>query len=218
MKKVVALCSGGIDSTVMLHSFKQDGYDVTALIVEYGQRHKKETSYAANMCDDLGVLRRHCYLEMPVSKVPLLGEGEIPDGYYTDESMKQTIVPSRNAIFISIAFGLAVSISADEVATAVHSGDHPIYPDCRPEFISSLEVALRLGTESRTRLSAPFAQKTKSDIVVIGNKLGVDFSKTWSCYKGRELHCGKCGTCTERKEAFQLAKVRDPTIYEMEET
>jgi len=211
--KIVTLCSGGLDSTVLLYFLRHEGHEVVALIFEYGQKHKKETSYAANKCDDLGVLRHHCYLDSPVANVPLMGKGEIPNGYYTDESMKKTIVPSRNATFLSIAWGVAINKNADAISFAAHSGDHPIYPDCRPEFVNAMETALRMGSESDMRILTPFIGKDKTAIVKIGSTLGVDFADTWSCYKGEKFHCGKCGTCSERIEAFQLSGVKDPTIY-----
>ena len=129
--------------------------------------------------------------------------------------MKQTIVPNRNAIMLSIAYGIAIAQGAELVAFAAHAGDHAIYPDCRPEFVESLETALNVGSswDVPIRIRGPFLNSTKSDIVLTGYELGVPFSSTWSCYKGGFLHCGTCGTCYERREAFKLAGVTDPTHY-----
>lgn len=216
--KIVTLCSGGLDSTVLLYFLRHEGHEVVALIFDYGQKHKKEISYAANKCDDLAIPRYTCYLESPIFDVPLMGGGEIPDGYYTDESMKKTIVPSRNATFLSIAFGVALNKNADAVSFAAHSGDHPIYPDCRPNFVRAMETALRIGSESNISIFTPFIGMDKTAIVEIGSTLKVDFADTWSCYKGGKFHCGKCGTCSERKEAFRLCGVKDPTIYKESQT
>lgn len=210
--KVVALYSGGLDSTVLLHYLKKEGHEVVALSFDYGQMHKKEISYAKKNCDELGVNRYVCKVQLPIS-VPLMGEGKIPNGYYTDESMKKTIVPSRNAIFLSIAWGVALNLDVNAVSFAAHGGDHPIYPDCRPDFVDAMEFALRLGSDSLMRIYTPFIDTDKTGIVKVGDTLGVAFSSTWSCYKGDEVHCGKCGTCSERIEAFQLSGVPDPTTY-----
>jgi 7-cyano-7-deazaguanine synthase len=139
---------------------------------------------------------------------------DVPEGHYEAESMKATVVPNRNAIMISIAYGHAVSIGAETVGVGVHAGDHAIYPDCRAQFIDMLSSTLQVGNDSDLRIYAPFIDKTKSDIVKYGTALGVPFDLTWSCYKGLEKHCGRCGTCVERKEAFQLAGVNDPTEYD----
>jgi 7-cyano-7-deazaguanine synthase len=142
--------------------------------------------------------------------------GEIPEGHYEAENMKQTVVPFRNAIMLSIAGGFAESVGAEGLVIAAHGGDHAIYPDCREEFMQAMGETLRLGTYARIRLLRPFIAMTKGDIVAEGKRLGVDFARTWSCYKGGDVHCGRCGTCVERREAFQLAGVPDPTEYAAE--
>ena len=139
---------------------------------------------------------------------------DLPEGHYEEESMKATIVPNRNMILLSLAAGHALSIGFDTVAYAAHAGDHTIYPDCRPEFASAMENALGLADWQKLGLHRPFVDKTKADLVRIGHELGVPFESTWSCYAGRDLHCGRCGTCVERKEAFALAGIADPTEYE----
>lgn len=211
--KVVTLYSGGLDSTVLLYFLRQEGHEVIALSFDYGQTHKKELNYAAHTTKKYTIPHYTCHLESPIFDVPLMGGGEIPEGYYTDENMKRTIVPSRNATFLSIAWGVAVNKDAEAVAFAAHSGDHPIYPDCRPDFVAAMEIALRIGSESSVRMFTPFIGMDKVAIVEMGSTLGVDFADTWSCYKGEKVHCGKCGTCRERREAFQISGVNDPTIY-----
>lgn len=217
MSEVVVVYSGGLDSTVMLYDLVDRDFDVVhALSFNYGQSHVKELSYAKEHCDSLRIPLSCIDLKLPYLGVPLIdGEG-IPDGYYTDESMKQTIVPNRNAIMLSIAYGVAVNLHADLVAIAAHSGDHPIYPDCRAAFMDCIEKAFQLGTDQQVKIFTPYVSVDKTEIVRVGNKIGVEFEKTWSCYKGMGVHCGKCGTCTERREAFTLAEVFDPTTYEEE--
>lgn len=146
----------------------------------------------------------------------LTGEGEVPDGHYAQDNMRQTIVPNRNAIMLAIAFGYAAARKADAVGTAVHGGDHFIYPDCRPAFISAFDTMQRLALDGYADIAllTPYVEGPKSDIVADGARLGVPFDQTWSCYKGGVQHCGRCGTCVERREAFAVAGVQDPTAYE----
>jgi 7-cyano-7-deazaguanine synthase len=143
----------------------------------------------------------------------LSGGGEIPDGHYEEASMKSTVVPFRNGIMLSIAAGFAESRGAEAVVIAAHSGDHAIYPDCRESFLEPMACAIREGTYARIELLRPFVAMDKAAIARQGAELGVDFSRTWSCYKGGEIHCGTCGTCVERREAFELAGLPDPTAY-----
>ena len=140
-------------------------------------------------------------------------EIEVPEGHYAEDNMKATVVPNRNMILLSVAAGWAISSKYDRIAYAAHSGDHAIYPDCRNEFAEALDGAIRLADWHEVSLYRPFVDMTKADIVSLGAKLGVPFEKTWSCYKGQDLHCGRCGTCVERREAFYLAGVDDPTTY-----
>lgn len=223
MKKAVVLLSGGIDSTVLLYSMIAD-YECYPLAINYGQRHSKELLAARNVCEARGggLLHRLRYLDLRVlgQLLPssLTGVGKIPEGHYADESMKATVVPNRNMILLSLAAGYAQGIGAHYVAYAAHEGDHPIYPDCRPEFIIAVDEAVHLGTgwaQEGVRLLAPFVLVAKKDIVTLGKSLNVPFHLTWSCYVGGDIHCGKCGTCVERREAFQLARVKDPTVYEV---
>jgi len=228
MKKAVSLMSGGMDSTTLAYMLKSQGYDLHLLSFDYGQRHRKELFVAMQLAKELGadhdIVGLHVDLEEGFLPLAALLKGSsltdeavpVPDGHYAEESMKQTVVPNRNAIMLSIAYGVAVAEGAKLVAFGAHSGDHAIYPDCRPEFVHALNHALILGNEWADpvpRIEGPFLDRTKAQIATIGQGLGVPWEKTWTCYKGGEIHCGRCGTCVERREAFRLARVEDPTKY-----
>jgi 7-cyano-7-deazaguanine synthase len=232
--KAVTLLSGGLDSTTLAYHLKdkydERGIDLIALSFDYGQRHIKELDVAGDMAELLGA--EHHIIELAVADsvdddteplASILGGSSltdssvpVPDGHYAEESMKQTIVPNRNAIMLSIAYGVAVARGAELVAFAAHSGDHAIYPDCRPDFVYNLNYALKLGNswaDPIPTIDGTFLSMSKADIAKDAVRLGVPIEKTWSCYKGGDLHCGTCGTCTERREAFELAGVTDPTEY-----
>lgn len=216
MKDSVIIVSGGLDSITLLY----DKAETIALAVsfDYGQNHgAKELPFAAHHCRKLGIP----HITIPLSfmhryfKSSLLDGAEaIPEGHYAEENMKSTVVPFRNGIMLAIATGIAESHGLKRVYIANHGGDHTIYPDCRPDFIQAMDGAATAGTFVNVRIEAPYTNITKTDIVRRGTALGVDYSKTWSCYKGSDVHCGKCGTCVERKEAFLEAGVKDPTEYE----
>ena len=215
--KTVLIYSGGLDSTVLLYHLLAAGHEVHALSIDYGQRHRCELDHAASICKELSVPNPLADLS---AIQPLLAgssltspEIEVAEGHYTEESMKSTVVPNRNMILLAIATGHALSIGAEEIAYAAHSGDHAIYPDCRNEFADAMAEAIRLADWSVVELSRPFVDWNKADIVRRGAELGLPFEETWSCYKGGEIHCGRCGTCVERREAFDLADVADPTTY-----
>lgn len=219
MNRCVVLLSGGIDSTVLMYSLIAE-YEVHPLTINYGQRHYKEVMAARNVCEARGnwLLRRWRYLDLGnlrfILPSALTGEGDVPEGGYDKETMSQTVVPNRNMIFLSIAAGYAEGINASFVAYAAHTEDHYLYPDTRPEFIDSVGETIKLGTGEKVRLIEPFTYKTKSDIITFGKTFTVPFKSTWSCYRGGDIHCGECSTCIERREAFRLAKVVDPTEYE----
>lgn len=207
------LLSGGLDSGVALAT--QDiGY---ALFVHYGSKHnEREFSHAKLLCAQYSVPLMKISLPFinDMFKSDLLKSGgDIPYGYYEDEDMKRTIVPFRNGIMLSIAAGLAESMQVGKIVISAHAGDHTIYPDCRDVFIQYMRSAVRSGTSTSVSLETPFINYRKEDIVVLGAMHDFDFNLTWSCYKGGELHCGECGTCSERKEAFDRAGVKDNTIY-----
>ena len=212
--KALLIYSGGLDSTTLLYEYK----DSIALAVtfDYGSKHNaREIAYARENCKRLGVK----HLVMPLGFIGqyfksdlLLSGGDIPEGSYADENMKSTVVPFRNGIMLAIAAGLAESYGLDTVMMANHGGDHAIYPDCRPEFVEGMDKAIQAGTYEGIRLVSPYCDITKRDIALRGKAIGLDYSLTYSCYKGGEKHCGKCGTCIERKEALEGF---DPTEYEI---
>jgi len=214
---VVVLCSGGMDSAVALHWARHEHDVAAALSFDYGAKHNhREIPCAAEQAAAAGArheIVRLDFVDRLFDSALLKSGGEIPDGHYEAANMKQTVVPFRNAIMLSIACGFAESAGAEGLVIAAHGGDHAIYPDCREEFMRAMGDAMRLGTYAGVQLLRPFIAMTKAEIVASGTKLGVDFGRTWSCYKGGERHCGTCGTCVERREAFALAGVADPTAY-----
>lgn len=201
---------------MLLAHLLAEGREVHCLSVDYGQRHRRELEAARAICAHYGVDHRLADLR---ALAPLFGSNaltggvKVPEGHYEEESMKATVVPNRNMLLISVATAWAVSLRAESVAYGAHGGDHAIYPDCRPEFAEALDRAVRLADWHEVRLERPFVKMDKADIVRRGAELDVPFGLTWSCYVGGERHCGKCGTCVERKEAFRLAGVADPTDY-----
>lgn len=222
MSSALVVCSGGLDSVVLAYMVKEGVTDRLMLVnFDYGQKHIKERICAKEAADRLEATFCPVDLRSLQAVLPSAltdSTADVPEGHYADESMKQTVVPNRNMIMMSIAIGIAVGQGIEYVATAVHAGDHPIYPDCRPEFIQALNSTAQLATEGFAkpgfRVEAPFVNMSKANVVNVGVTVGVPFEKTWSCYKGGINHCGKCGTCVERREAFSIAGVVDPTEYE----
>lgn len=222
MTLVVTTLSGGLDSVTLAHVLVDEGHEVVALSYDYGQRHTKELQFAASCAARLDA--DHHIVDLRSVGALLTGsaltdaEMAVPEGHYTDASMAATVVPNRNAIMLSVAVGVAVARGAVAVATAVHAGDHPIYPDCRPAFIDAIQHEARVANEGFIdpgfEVRAPFLHLGKDEIVRRGAAVGVPFGETWSCYVGGALHCGRCGTCVERREAFELAGVDDPTAYD----
>ncbi|MCM1429501.1 MAG: 7-cyano-7-deazaguanine synthase QueC [Clostridium sp.] len=215
-KDSILVLSGGMDSVTMLHDYKDR--IAMAVTFSYGSNHNsREAQFAEMHCRELGIefiLIPLGFMNLYFKSSLLEGGDAIPEGNYADENMKSTVVPFRNGIMLSIACGLAASHGLRHVMIANHGGDHTIYPDCRKEFIESMSKAISYGTFENIDILAPYTEITKTDIARIGHRLGVDYSKTYSCYKGEEHHCGKCGTCMERKEAFAEADIDDPTEYE----
>lgn len=215
-KDSVLVLSGGMDSTTMLHEYKQR--IALAVSFDYGSNHNaREIECARKNCELLGIE----HLVIPLSFIGeyfksslLSGADDIPEGNYDEENMKSTVVPFRNGIMLSVACGLAESRGLQHVMIANHSGDHAIYPDCRSSFIDAMSQAMKLGTFPGITILAPYTKLDKGAIAAHGKKIGMDYSLTYSCYKGGEKHCGKCGTCVERKEAMAAAGIDDPTEYE----
>jgi 7-cyano-7-deazaguanine synthase len=219
-QKVVVLASGGMDSVTALYDAAEKYQVIAGASFDYGAKHNpREIPFAAYHCLQLQV--QHIVISLDfinqLFKSDLLKSGgAIPEGHYEELSMKQTVVPFRNGIMMAIVAGYAESVEATGLVIAAHSGDHAIYPDCREEFMKSMGNAIRLGTYQQVELIRPFIKMNKAGIAKRGQELGVDFSQTWSCYKGGDLHCGKCGTCVERREAFMVAGIMDPTVYKEE--
>lgn len=216
MKDSVIILSGGMDSVTLLYDRRED--IALAVTFNYGSNHaKKEIECAKYHCEKLGI--EHIIIPLDfMSKYfnssLLNGSEAIPEGHYQEENMKSTVVPFRNGIMLAIACGLAESRGLKFVFIANHAGDHAIYPDCRPTFIESMSEAMAYGTYEHVKVGAPYTGLTKGQICAIGGNLSIDYTKTYSCYKGGDVHCGKCGTCVERKEAFEQAHMTDPTKYE----
>ena len=215
-KNCLIIVSGGMDSITLLHYRKEQ--ISLAVTFDYGSNHnRRETEFAAYHCKSLGIE----HIVIPLSFIHdyfksslLQGADAIPEGHYTAENMKSTVVPFRNGIMLAVACGIAESRGLDRVLIANHNGDHAIYPDCRENFIAAMGKAMEAGTYEHISIDAPFTDISKTDIALIGKRLGIDYSKTYSCYKGGEKHCGKCGTCVERKEALRNAGIEDTTEYE----
>lgn len=215
--KTVVLLSGGMDSVAAFHQVRRDHEVVAALSFDYGSKHNaREIPFARLHAARAGVEHRVIdlgFMNDCFASDLLRSGGEIPDGHYAEANMKRTVVPFRNGIMLAVACGFAESVEAEALAIAAHSGDHAIYPDCREPFMRAMAEAMEEGTYARIRLLRPFIDLDKAAVARLGAGLGIDFAETWSCYKGGELHCGTCGTCVERREAFLLAGLPDPTVY-----
>ncbi len=216
--KVVVLCSGGMDSVTALH-WARWRHDVRSVLsFDYGSKHNhREIPFAAEHAAKLGLPHRTIelgFIGRLFASDLLKSGGDIPEGHYADANMRRTVVPFRNGVMLSVAAGFAESGGAEGLVIAAHTGDRTIYPDCREDFMKAMGDAIRLGTYAGLRLLRPFIASDKAAIAAEGARLGVDFARTWSCYQGGEIHCGRCGTCVERREAFQRAGLADPTPYE----
>lgn len=216
-QKVVVIYSGGMDSFTVLHRALADGCEVYALSFDYGQRHSKELNYAANVCEKLGI--PHKIVDITAINQLLAGSSltdniDIPEGHYEEDSMKSTVVPNRNMILLSLAIGYAVSLKADAVYYGAHSGDHAIYPDCRPEFVLKMNEVSMLANYEPVSVHSPYLEQDKAAILADGLAMGLDYANTWTCYNGRDKACGKCGACVERLEAFAANQQIDPLPYE----
>lgn len=217
--KTIVICSGGLDSVSLAHMVAAKRKLTGLVSFDYGQRHRKELDYAALCAKRLDV--RHDIIDMRGIGAALTGSAltddvDVPDGHYAEETMRVTVVPNRNAIMLTVAYGIAAARGDQAVATAVHGGDHFIYPDCRPDFTQAFEFMQYMALDGYADVSlyTPFVHRSKADIVTEGQRHNTPFAETWSCYKGGVHHCGRCGTCVERREAFDLAGVTDPTQYD----
>jgi 7-cyano-7-deazaguanine synthase len=215
--KVCVLLSGGMDSVTALYDARLHHQVTACLSFDYGSKHNaREIPFARLHANRLGIPHHTVtldFMDRLFTSDLLRSGGDIPDGHYAEDSMKRTVVPFRNGILLAIAAGFAESHDAAGVVIAAHSGDHAIYPDCREPFMEAMGAAIRHGTYAGVEVLRPFIAMDKAGIARHGAGLGIDFRETWSCYKGADLHCGTCGTCTERREAFQLAGLEDLTEY-----
>ena len=217
MDKVVVILSGGMDSTTLLYDVINQRYEVYALSFDYNQKHKKELIQATKTCQKLHINHSIADLSVLNHLAPSAltrSSFEVPQGHYADENMKQTIVPNRNMVLLSLAISYAIGIKAKKVFYGAHTGDHTIYPDCRAEFFAAMQKAAKLCDWQQIDIEAPYLNLDKGDIAIKGKKLDVDYSLTWTCYEGKNKACGKCGACMERLEAFEKAKIKDPIEYE----
>lgn len=215
-KDSILILSGGMDSTTLLYDQRER--IALALSFNYGSNHNaREIAFARLHCQRLGIEHivipldfMHRYFQSSL----LQGDQAIPEGHYADENMRSTVVPFRNGIMLSVAIGIAESRGLKHVMMANHGGDHTIYPDCRPEFVEAMSRAAETGTYPGITLICPFTHLTKGQIAARGRELGINYAETWSCYRGGQHHCGKCGTCVERREALAEAGIEDTTVYE----
>lgn len=218
--KAVVIYSGGMDSFTILNKAHLGAYELYALTFDYGQKHGKEIEYASRVCGELQV--EHKIIDITainqlLQSSSLTSDQEIPEGHYEAANMKSTVVPNRNMILLSLAIGYAVDIGASKVFYGAHSGDHAIYPDCRPDFVHAMNKVAKLANYEPVDIVTPYLNSSKIDILADGLSMGLDYGKTWTCYNGRDKACGKCGSCVERLEAFEHNNVSDPLPYETTE-
>jgi 7-cyano-7-deazaguanine synthase len=219
--KAVVVTGGGMDSTTALYVAMSSGYACETISFDYGQRHRKELASAALISERLG-LKHHivnltCITSL-IDSSALTGDIDVPEGHYTADNMAITVVPNRNSLMANVAIARAITIGASRVVLGIHSGDHAVYPDCRPEWLDALNTLASVANQGFLakdfQIVAPFVNVDKATIARIGSNLGVPYQDTWTCYKGGDLHCGRCGTCVERLEAFHIAGLEDPVAYE----
>ncbi|WP_067219842.1 7-cyano-7-deazaguanine synthase QueC [Marinomonas gallaica] len=216
--KAVVVYSGGMDSYTVLHTALAAGKDVYALSFNYGQRHSKELDVAAKVCQKFNI--PHKVVDISAINSLMAGSSltddiEIPEGHYAEDSMKNTVVPNRNMVLLSMAIAYAVSLEAPEVYYGAHAGDHHIYPDCRPEFVHAMNAVSQIANYEPVEIVTPFLNSSKGEILAAGLAMDLNYGDTWTCYNGREKACGKCGACNERMEAFNEQGVTDPLSYEV---
>ncbi len=213
----VVIYSGGMDSYTLLHRALREGRTVHALSFDYGQRHRRELAIATTVCLALGV--SHQVIDIRaihglIDNSALTDAGrEMPEGDYDEANLTATVVPNRNMILLSLAIAKAVNIGAGRVDYGAHGGDHVLYPDCRPEFVEAMNAVAGIANFDPVQLHAPYLQSTKAEILAEGLSMGIDYADTWTCYRGGELACGRCGSCRERLSAFAANGVEDPLSY-----
>ncbi len=217
MKDTVAIYSGGMDSFTLVNELHETGFLHSCLLFDYGQRHAKELEYAKRVCHELGVpahvVNMRTIAGIAMTRSALTGDTPVPEGHYAADNMKLTVVPNRNMIMLSVAIAYAVSNNLDRVACGVHAGDHTIYPDCRPEFIDLMNQVAKIANWQPVQVCAPYLNETKVEIIARGKALGLDYAKSWTCYKGLDKACGVCGSCQERLEGFAANGIKDPLEY-----
>ena len=219
-KRAVIIYSGGMDSFTLLHHVLNQGFapdDIACLTFNYGQRHVREIVAAQTVCLDLGITHKIVdisAINALMSGSSLTDDIDIPEGHYAEDSMKSTVVPNRNMVLLSLAVAYAVSLEAPAVYYGAHSGDHAIYPDCRPEFVQKMKDVCAIANYEPVSIETPFLHHSKGEILAVGKALELDYSHTWTCYNGRDKACGKCGACVERLEAFSENNLVDPLGYE----
>lgn len=216
-QKVVVIYSGGMDSFTVLHRAIKQGLEVFALSFDYGQRHRKELEYAANVCEKLGISHKVVdisAINQLIGGSALTANIAVPEGQYAEQNMQTTVVPNRNMILLSLAVGYAVSLGANQAWYGAHSGDHDIYPDCRPEFVLKMNQVCEIANYQPVEIYCPYLHSNKIEILADGLSMGLDYQQSWTCYNGRQKACGKCSACQERLEAFKLNQVDDPLDYE----
>ena len=219
VNRVILIASGGLDSTTLMHRLLHEKKEIFALTFDYGQKHLKEIEFARKNCEKFSISHKLISLK-ELTQAGLFGNSsltsdrEIPEGHYEDENMMSTVVPNRNMIMLSMALAYAISIGAGEIYYGAHAGDHEIYPDCRPSFVEAMQQVARLCHYWPIEIQTPYLHVAKSDIVREGLELNVDYSMTWTCYKGGKYACGKCGSCIERLEAFKAIGIEDLLQYQ----
>lgn len=216
-QKAVVIYSGGMDSYTILNKALRSGKDIYALTFDYGQKHCKEIEYAKAACARINIPHRIIditAINQLLQSSSLTSDIEIPEGHYEDDNMKSTVVPNRNMILLSLAIGYAVDIGAAEVFYGAHAGDHAIYPDCRPEFVTAMNAVAQIANYQAVSIETPYLNANKDAILKDGLAMGLDYGDTWTCYNGRQHACGKCGSCVERLEAFAANNAKDPLTYE----
>ncbi|KZN12369.1 7-cyano-7-deazaguanine synthase QueC [Marinomonas sp. TW1] len=217
-EKAVVVYSGGMDSFTVLNTAIKQGLEVYAISFNYGQKHNKELEVAAQVCQSLAIPHKIVditAINSLMANSSLTSGEDIPEGHYESDSMKSTVVPNRNMVLLSMAIAYAVSLEAGKVYYGAHSGDHHIYPDCRPEFVDAMNAVAKIANYQAVDIVTPFLQSSKGEILKAGLDMGLNYGNTWTCYNGREKSCGKCGACHERLEAFTEQGQTDPLEYEL---